>query len=197
MTVWFVSDPHFGHRMVAHLRGFGPSKEEADIHAHDLTLIDNWRACVRPDDLVYLLGDIAVSSPDHALAILWELPGRKRLIFGNHDQCHPMHSKAAQAAVKYGQVFEYMAPFARIKVQGGTPVLLSHFPYDGDHEGIEPRFTQYRLRDEGMWLLHGHTHGKERLHGHQIHVGLDAWGLAPVSDSTIAELINSQEVLAQ
>lgn len=191
MTVWFTSDLHLGHRLVAHLRGYGPSREEADIVAHDVQIMDNWRRVVKADDLVWLLGDVAVSSPVYALDMLSRLPGRKRLILGNHDEPHPMHSRAAKAYQRYAKVFEYISPFARIKVQG-HPVLLSHFPYSSDTEGLtEARFTQYRLRDEGMWLLHGHTHGKEKVHGHEIHVGLDAWNLMPVSDLIIASLLES------
>lgn len=50
---------------------------------------------------------------------------------------------------------------------------------------------QYRLRDEGRWLLHGHTHQPERIRGREIHVGLDAWDLAPVNEGTIAKLIEN------
>jgi len=46
------------------------------------------------------------------------------------------------------------------------------------------------LPDEGQILLHGHTHMvDQRIHGRQLHVGLDAWGMAPVADSTVFDWI--------
>jgi calcineurin-like phosphoesterase family protein len=79
-------------------------------------------------------------------------------------------------------------PFARRKVNG-VNVLLSHFPYAADRGPA--RYMQYRLRDEGEWLLHGHTHGKERFHDQrEIHIGVDAWDLRPVPVEDIAKIIS-------
>ena len=62
----------------------------------------------------------------------------------------------------------------------------------GDH-AREDRFDAWRLKDTGQWLLHGHTHDRgQRVHGRQIHVGLDAWGRL-VEESEIASLIAAAE----
>lgn len=183
MSVWFTSDLHFGHRLVAGHRGFGE-----DIAKHDMVLCDRWRSAVRPDDQVWVLGDLAVSSPTRALEIISELPGRKHLIAGNHDGCHPMHRDSHKRQRQYLDVFESVQPFARRRVDG-RDVLLSHFPYEKDRH--EARYTQYRLRDEGLWLLHGHTHqAEQRREGREIHVGVDAWDLSPVNISTIVDLMS-------
>lgn len=190
MSTWFTADLHFGHRLVAGHRGFltegGPN-----TMAHDLTLIDRWCQVVRSDDHVWVLGDIAVSSPTRALGIIGDLPGIKHLIAGNHDGCHPMHRNSHKMLRLYMQVFTSVQPFARRRING-EEVLLSHFPYDKDRH--EVRYTQYRLRDEGRWLLHGHTHqADQRREGREIHVGVDAWDLAPVHLNTIAELMNEEQ----
>lgn len=184
-SVFFTSDLHLGHRKVAEHRGF------ESIEAHDETIAHNWASTVEPGDLVYVLGDIAVSNPEHALRILSSLPGRKRLIWGNHDQGHPMYRDAWLKANKYHLAFEGMAQSARVKVDG-IEVLLSHFPYTRDR--AETRFMQWRLPDLGLPLLHGHTHGPETLTltggGRiEVHVGLDAWRMLPVADYTVARLI--------
>lgn len=185
MTTYFTADPHFGHRLVAELRGFDDPAE------HDEHLIQNWRRVVQPGDTVWILGDLAVSSPWRALGIITGLPGRVHLISGNHDPVHPMHRDAHRYLRRYLDVFESVQPFARRKI-AGEEVLLSHFPYDKDRH--EARYTQYRLRDEGRWLLHGHTHEKYRREGREVHVGLDAWDLSPVSIDTIALLMSLDEV---
>lgn len=178
-NVWYTSDVHFGHRLIARIRGFVfPGTDEPDVKAHDDALIKYWHNTVREDDLIFILGDLAVSKPDHSLDILSRLPGRKVLVSGNHDPIHPDFRREVikEALVdKYNAVFISCQPFFR-RSYNGQDFLLSHFPYEGDHKR-EDRFDQYRLRDYGVPLLHGHTHHEdERAHGYQLHVGWDAWG---------------------
>ncbi len=83
--------------------------------------------------------------------------------------------------------------------EGNVTVLLSHFPYVGDRG--QERYAQWRLKDEGLPLLHGHTHSAEEISytprinngggwpTTQMHVGLDAWNLTPVSLEQIGELL--------
>ena len=186
-TVFFTSDPHWGHAKAAQHRGFSTPE------AHDLALIDAWNATVGPEDIVWILGDLAASGPTHALAVLATLPGTKHLISGNHDKTHPMHRDAHRHLRAYLEVFASVQSAARRKING-RDVLLSHFPYTRDRG--EMRHAQWRLRDEGAWLLHGHTHGRERVTDFgtsEIHVGVDAWDLAPVSLETVADLIEKTE----
>lgn len=190
MTVFFTSDPHWGHRKVAELRGFSSTEE------HDEALIDSFRSVVRKGDQVWWLGDLAMNSPSAALAHTTKIPGEHHLIFGNHDKGHPMHRGAWKWHDDYLIVFRSVGPYARRRI-AGEEVLLSHFPYattDGQADRGEVRETQYRLPDEGRWLLHGHTHMEgQRRHGRQIHVGLDAWGLRPVDLDTIAALMHDDQ----
>lgn len=181
MSVWFTSDLHIGHRLVADLRGF------TDPDEHDAQLADSWRSSVRAGDHVWVLGDLAASSPVRALEWIADMPGIKHLVSGNHDKCHPMHRDAHNWQRRYLDAFQSVQPFARRKIVG-RDVMLSHFPYLVDRE--EPRYMQYRLRDEGAWLLHGHLHVAERVtSAREIHVGVDAWGLEPVSLDVIASRI--------
>lgn len=193
MTVWFTSDLHLGHRMVARLRGFQDPAE------HDDAVAENWAARIRKNDQVWVLGDLAVSSPAAALARIATLPGEKHLITGNHDECFPAHRDAYRRQGKYLEVFSSVQSVARRRVEGRS-TMLSHFPYpnspEADHTEIL-RYSQYRLPDEGDWLLHGHTHSRSRGQGREIHVGLDAWGLKPVSLDSVSALmvIREQELL--
>lgn len=172
-AIWFTSDLHLGHRKVADIRGFGNETDE-----HDGAIADNWTSVVRTDDQVWVLGDIAVSNPAAALELIDSLPGIKHLIAGNHDAVHPMHRDAHKWQAAYLAVFASVQPFARRK-HAGRDVLLSHFPYSADRDAT--RYPQWRLPDLGDLLLHGHTHSTERYTSpREIHVGVDAWGLAPV-----------------
>lgn len=192
---YFTADLHLGHRLVSGVRGF------ADPAEHDAVVAERWRSVVTADDEVWVLGDLAMATTnsgiDQVLAKIAELPGTKQLIAGNHDPVHPMHRTAHGWQRRYLEVFESVQAFARRKIGLTVPqgldssqtVLLSHFPYGADHtEG--PRFLEYRLRDEGHWLLHGHTHSTEQVTSpREIHVGLDAWNLRPVEVGEIAQLM--------
>lgn len=183
-NIWFTSDLHLGHHVVAQHRGFETT------HGHDVAIQTNWLRVVKPDDQVWILGDLAVSQPGYALDCLKSWPGVKHLIAGNHDAVHPMHRQAARHQRAYLEIFDSVQAFARRRINGHD-VLLSHFPYTADRGEI--RYPQYRLPDLGDWLLHGHTHGTERRHGREIHIGLDAWNLAPVDINTVTALIDEYE----
>lgn len=53
---YFTADLHLGHRLVSGLRGFPDPAE------HDAAVADRWRARVGGDDVVWVLGDLAVTS---------------------------------------------------------------------------------------------------------------------------------------
>lgn len=220
MTVWFTSDLHLGHRAVAYDRRYGGWPKDRslvtpeDVEWHDTMLADKWDAVVGKDDVVWGLGDLIANPKSLPAALEWidKRPGRKHWILGNHDPAHPLHSESEKWEKRYHEVFESVGIVRRrtITLPGGAKqtALLSHFPYRGDGDGREDRCDQFRLRDKGLPILHGHTHSKERITtsdhqepdhredqdglyapAMQVHVGVDAWNFAPVSLEQIAELL--------
>lgn len=185
-NVFYWSDPHFGHAFVAGLRGF------ADPDEHDNHLIQAWNATVTKRDTVWVLGDLAAASPTRALEIIRHLPGTKHLVFGNHDYGHPGRRNAQRLHRQYLAAFASVQSAATRVIEGRT-VLLSHFPYDGDSHSEFDRHTQWRLRDEGNWLVHGHVHDEFDVRRTQINVGVDKWMDGPASESQVLELIRQQE----
>ncbi len=188
--VFYTADLHLSHRMVSELRGFSEPTE------HDEALAANWDASVRPDDAVWLLGDISVGGKKnelHALDWIAARPGVKHLITGNHDAPFPMRSEGFKwQRIYLDKAFMSVQSAATRKI-GGQRVLLSHFPYSGDPDGdhtLENRFEEWRLPDTGMWLLHGHTHSEQQVRGRQVHVGLDAHKLKPVPQTWIEQQIS-------
>ena len=193
----YTSDLHFNHPFVAKLRGFvkpmtanGEVKGDAD--AHDETIIGNFNLGVKPDDLTFILGDFAVDW-EGVEEKLVRLKGRKVLINGNHDITSSIHQDGWKRQAEWigdGR-FEAIIDFKRRKANH-KEFLLSHYPYVGDHTSVD-RCMQYRLRDEGLWLLHGHVHTKwgktTDRHPRMIHVGLDAWDLHPVREEEVLDLM--------
>lgn len=210
MTTYFTSDLHIGHRLVAGLRGFLVSQGIPDVEMHTVAIRDAFNV-VRPDDIVWILGDICISDKTWHIALeaLKRLPGRKRLVNGNHDPVSSIHRDAWKHQREALEVFESVQDFARIRIGGritGTTVLLSHYPYRGTgSEGTrgvdggdgEERYSEFRLTDYGTPLIHGHTHGPEKLHFSdagtpQIHVGMDAWNMQLVTQDQVEDLLDTK-----
>lgn len=208
MTVWFTSDQHLFHRAVAYDRRYGGWPEDRtkitpeDVEWHNDLLAENWDKTVKYGDVVWVLGDLIANPKSLEPALEWvkQRAGEKHFILGNHDPAHPMSRESHKWQGKYLTAFKSVQQSARRRING-QEVLLSHFPYEGDGEGREDRSTQFRLRNEGLPLLHGHVHSKDKLthvysptNGEeptvpQIHVGLDAWDYTPVSLDQVAELL--------
>jgi calcineurin-like phosphoesterase family protein len=175
---WFIGDPHFGHQKVSEIRGFDSTE------AHDLAIFRRWERQVRPDDLVYVMGDISGGSRTgeiHALNVLNMLPGRKILVAGNHDSVSGIHRRKSPDLWLFRETFEDIKDFARIRIEG-QQILLSHYPYmsqgDGPGRG-HARYEQFRLPDLGERLIHAHTHHSHPTSGsttgRELCVSWDAW----------------------
>lgn len=79
MTIWLISDTHFGHENIIGYCG-RPFANAAEM---DEAMVERWNRVVRPTDKVYHLGDVAMRKLH--LAIVKRLHGKKRLVRGNHD----------------------------------------------------------------------------------------------------------------
>lgn len=194
-NVWYTSDLHFGHRLVAGHRGFFNGDGTVSTKAHDEDIVETWNIHVRPNDTVWILGDMSMKGPKAFAPYVERLNGALHLIVGNHDAVHPMHRDSFKHQREWLNFFESVQAFAKRKISGQY-VALSHFPYDGEGERPGPdRHVDWRLRDEGLPLIHGHTHdAAQRLSFSRegtpmLHVGWDAW-TRPVSQNEIAALLD-------
>lgn len=213
MTVYFTSDLHLFHRAVAYDRRYGGWPKDRslvtseDVVWHNNLLAERWDATVRPDDVVWVLGDLIANNKFLTDALEWvnNRPGTKHIVLGNHDPAHPMHSESHKFEDAYRTAFKSVGTMRKRTVVLGDgskqTVMLSHFPYEGDGDGSAEREIQYRLRNQGLPILHGHTHSKNKVTGacpdlltgpsKQIHVGLDAWDYTPVPLEAVVELLDA------
>lgn len=216
-NVWFTSDLHIGHKLVAVTRAEVDGKPiwhngepipewfgQDEIDQHDQTIADQWDDVVGVEDVVYVCGDISGGTDKsyrHALQWIQERPGRKILIHGNHDPIHGMHRDASKWGDPTREAFEAHHAYLRRRVplnpEGHQDILVCHFPYTDEYSAIGQagRFTTYRLQDQGVPIVHGHTHSKRKVSTSsvvgvtqrtlQLHVGVDAHRAAPVPLSWI------------
>lgn len=188
MSVWFTSDPHYWHANVIVYCG----RPHRSVEEMNEDLIRRWNAVVRPDDTVYCLGDFSLARRP-VETISPRLMGRKLLVPGNHDWCHPANKKARGPRMETQLEFyrscgwEVLPIQTELDIPGVAVVNLCHMPYFEDDSDM--RYGQFRLRDDGRWLLCGHVHEKWRQRGRMINCGVDVWDYQPVPLETISKLI--------
>lgn len=184
--IHFIADLHLGHVRVAHRRGFESTED------HDDYLIEQLLDLPQRSTL-WILGDLERGS-DRAYALnrLKHVADSRdvtmHLVAGNHDACHPMHRRSPRRQREYFEVFESVQAFGTIR-HNRQEVLLSHFPYIGDHTEKD-RFTQWRLRDYGAPLIHGHTHQDTptvAARPNQVCVSWEAWARPASLHEVVAE----------
>ena len=181
MTVWFTADTHFRHRniMILDHRPFKSLEE------HDEELVKRWNEKVKPGDTVYHLGDFCFSGIGRSVEFKDRLNGNIILIKGNHDG----------GMTRMRKVFPDVHKTLVIEFHG-RKVRLSHRPrrdwaeYERKvEEGMAPP-------NDGLWLLHGHTHlGGRKVHERQINVNVIFWDYYPVSEFEILSIMEMEENL--
>lgn len=206
MNEWFTSDLHFWHKNVIRYctRPYEDEKDSTgkvikeDVEVMNEALIRNWNELVKPDDTVWVLGDLSLAFRPIELYSR-RLNGKKKLVPGNHDWCHPAHKKsrgAEKCKTWYDKYTEYgwevLPIYVELDLPGAAKVNICHMPYKGD--STDDRYQNYRLIDDGRVLLCGHVHQhwqtKRTPKGTlMINVGVDVWDQKPVSMEKLKELI--------
>jgi len=183
---WFTSDLHLDHEkiIVYANRPFKNAAGEPDVDLMNKTLIDNWNAVVKTDDVIYILGDISCSStPEKVEKHLCDLSGRKILIFGNHD-------KRIRKDGRVMRHFEWTSDFAEVKIapdpaapQRTQHIVLCHYA-----------MRVWNKSHHGSWQLYGHSHGNlpDDPHARSMDVGVDNWDFKPVSFEQVREHMNKK-----
>lgn len=202
MAVFFTSDTHFGHKNIINIDA--ERTRFPTISEHDELIIDLWNDVVKPDDIVWHLGDVSLSlaAAQHCVP---HLNGDIRLVAGNHDLCWT--SAPGKAGDRAHRMIEsyYDMGFSRVYSTGqahtvlsnGRAVDMSHLPHSGDHQSgdryIPMRPTRVPTRKRP--LLCGHVHGLWAVYNAQINVGLNVRGFAPMSEDEVIHIIERSGAL--
>ena len=165
MKTYITSDLHFSH---SNILKFNPAtRVYKDVDHMNAEMIREWNETVRPNDLVYILGDVAFCNANKATGIVRSLNGRKILVAGNHD------SKLIKDA-EFTACFEQIHQYLTINYNG-TRVILFHFP-----------IWEWDQCHRGAVHFHGHVHGKPTgLERYRVRdAGMDATGnvVTPMDD---------------
>jgi calcineurin-like phosphoesterase family protein len=181
---FFTSDHHYYHKNVILYCG----RPYNSVEEMNVDLINKWNSVVSPGDEVYYLGDFSLSAK--ALPIVSQLSGKKILIAGNHDLCWKGRKGYEKKAELYREAgFHVVLHLPDEIVIHGERVLLWHLPYLTE-DNPDERYKEFRIFNNGQWLLHGHSHGYRFVKNkNMIDVGVDCWNGFPVSETEIGQMM--------
>lgn len=162
-NIWFISDTHFGHENIIYY-AHRPFEGPEDM---DEIMIDKWNTHVKPEDLVYHLGDFAMNS-NHAKKIRPLLNGTIRLIAGNHDDI----PKYAHAGL-----------FQRITESRNLETVHS------DLKGVYATHRPIILGETARINVHGHIHHRDPDSDHHINLSVEKTGYAPVHLEDLVKMV--------
>lgn len=183
-NIFFTSDTHFYHKNIINFCK-RPFKDLQEMHKE---IIRMWNETVRPNDIVFILGDIIFGGAKAYEEILPQLNGKKYLILGNHDYKNFTTNKCKYFEAVYDKMF--------IAVND-QEIILNH----------EPLLCFGGQLNNRIWHLFGHVHTTKDLNlkGNcdvqrmflmatptMYDVGMDFNYYKPISFADIKEKINGQ-----
>ena len=182
-NIWFTSDLHFHHK---NIMSFCPEYRShcQDVDSMNDMLVDMWNASVKPNDVVYDLGDLSFSKDINKIkSVLRRLNGEHHLILGNHDNHLLLFTQELLDEGLLSSVSQYL----EIRLKNGSRAVLFHYP-----------IYEWNQGHRGAIMLHGHIHQhsvNEHIHGKILNVGFDRFGHM-VSEDMVIELTKDMPNIA-
>lgn len=186
---YHASDFHFGHDnpLIYESRGFTSSLE------HDEHIMDTLCKTLKTGDRLINYGDNSIEGSWRVglsrMKALRAMGVTLELRIGNHDRVFPQKRDAAKYFREYAEVFDNIQLFQRARL-GGVQYIQSHMPYWPNDRNVA-RLRQWRPYDEGLPIVHGHTHSTGR-HDWDRHMTVcwDAWN-RPVSHGEVLDWLQT------
>lgn len=169
--VFFTSDLHLGHTNI--LKYESNTRKFSSVEEMDEKIIQNWNNTVKPNDEVYLLGDISFHKLNKTVELLNRLNGKKLLIWGNHDAKY--FGKQEFIDCFEGRIFDLLDHKINKK-----HYVLCHYP-----------LRAWNRSHYGAVNLFGHLHSRWKGNKKQLNVGMDLWNLTPLSIEEIHSILDT------
>jgi|SRR5271157_4309413 len=141
----------------------------ATVEEMDKKIIENWKATVKNDDVLWNLGDVACHmNKEQLTTLIHSLPGYKILILGNHDH----HNINRWRDIGFDEVYPYPIIYKSWFILSHDIVFLNEkLPYVN---------------------IHGHTHNRSMQEKSYVNVSVEVINYCPVD---LDEIIKSKITL--
>jgi calcineurin-like phosphoesterase family protein len=146
--IWVISDTHFNHAAILTFKDYAgkPPRTFDSVDHMNECMMDNWASVVKPNDTVIHCGDVLFGHDkvDWLEKNFAKLPGKKRLVLGNHDNV------------------KFLAPFFKdiqLWIQMDR-LIFTHTPLHPTTLAEKHRFDA-----EDLLNLHGHIHSNPSPEG--------------------------------
>ena len=176
MKTWITSDLHWGHKNIMKYCPVTRARYRDDLDYMNEQMVLEWNEKVAPEDLTYILGDVAFMSGYDASKYIRRLNGRKILVEGNHDRKTLLDKH-------FRESFEEVHKYLTITYNKHY-IIMSHFP-----------FLEWDAMHRGSLHFFGHLHGGKTNQEHYRckDVGMDATGeIVILLDDAVAAIENNE-----
>lgn len=197
-NIWFTSDTHYGHTNIckATTKWKNAENETRDYHSLDAmnaALADNINRVVKPNDILFHLGDWSFGGIDNVDYFRHRIACQNiHLIYGNHDTSI-MNSQRLQSF--FSSVQHYLELDIRMytgekqkKLVFDQELVLCHYP-----------IQSWNGMNKGSIHLHGHVHLpylKRLGKGRMMDVGVDGNFMQPLSLLDVMKIMAKQPIKA-
>ncbi len=174
MNYWFTADMHLHH---ANIIGYCKRPFNNILEMNE-ELVKRWRDTVKPEDIVFHLGDFSFANQEITSRIINVLTGTIIFLKGNHER-YPK-SIIESLVIRHD----------------GHSIHLNHYP-----ERANPLMVSLCGHVHEKWLIQYHhvipIYKDEQLPSKGfpiINVGVDRWDFRPVSFDQIQSVIKKQQI---
>ena len=198
MSIFYVSDTHFGHENIIRLC----ERPFASVQEMNEALIENWNKRVKGGDRVYILGDMFYKTVD-AEEILARLKGEKHLVLGNHDACWlEEYMVGSSSDALPHKSYRFVKSKKDLSLYFKSVSQISQIT-DGDKGAVLCHYPLLTWKHEKrLYMIHGHLHNNttDPLFHHLaeseriLNAGVELNGYAPV---TLDELLENNKIFKE
>lgn len=140
--IYYVADIHFRDEKIFKKC----NRPFANLMEYENEIIRRWNNKVNENDIVYVLGDLALDDCVEALTLFKKLYGHKHLIIGNHDEL-------LLENIKNFDLFESI-DFIKVIQDGNKKVCVCHYP-----------LMDWMEFNRNGYHVYGHVHNKSIVNG--------------------------------
>jgi len=162
--IWVISDTHFNHANILTFKDYAgkPPREFDSVDHMNQCMLDNWNDVVKPNDTIIHCGDVLFGPDkvDWLTANFAKLPGKKRLVLGNHDNV------------------KFLAPFFK-----DIQLWIQKDNFIFTHTPLHPTTLAeaHRFGDGDILNVHGHIHSNPSPDGPYKCVCVEQINFTPVN----------------